>query len=305
MKYSILLNFFTILVFTQTTFGKVLQSYSTTRIKKYSQDARVAFWTQPYNVMTAHGLQGTLGHMSPIGFWGPYGNQPFNATYAFKQVGNWEKLADFLTKRGGPLSPVGPVLLTSEFGQLFFNNTVPASDLLAPGGALSIMGNAGVWSPLGLMGPFSINGAHGYDVDGDGNFLDLNQKVVRQKVLWGRTYPLHEFYRSNEIDDDPEKADTSFTEEGILGFGFLGGKKERWITSDEQQWIHINALNLIPGPIVTIEVYDEHGNLIESSKDLFLINFVALYVEKGTRFRIVIRSNVMTGYRLFVTGHIF
>lgn len=263
---------------------------------------RVQFWTNPANVMTAHGLQGTLGHMSPIGFWGPYGNMPFNATAAFKVAGDWSEFAKYLTQKGGPLSPQGPTLITSHYGQLFFNNNVPNSDLLVPGGALSIMGNAGVWSPLGMMGPFGPNGAHGYATDSQGNYIDSDNNVVREIKLWNRTYPLFEFYRPSALRDDPNCQDTSFVVEGILGFGLLGGSEEYTITSDQKQWIHINTVNLIPAVSVLIEIYDDSGNLIEESNDYLIINFVALYVEKGTKFKVKIRSTAMTGYRLYVTG---
>jgi hypothetical protein len=299
------MNILVIVIFLLSSFslhGKVLKSYSTTRVQKQSQDSRVSFWTNPANIMTAHGAQGTLGHMSPLGFWGPYGNMPFNATMAFKVAGDWSEFAKYLATKGGPLSPLGPTFITSFFGQLFYNNTVPNAYLLAPGGALSIMGNAGVWSPLGMMGPFGPNGAHGYASDSAGNYLGQNDQVVREIKLWGRTYPLYEFYRPSALDEDPERMDTSFVVEGVMGVGLLGGSREYIITSAEEQWIHINTVNLIPAVSVTIKVFDMSDNLIEESNDYFLINFVALYVEQGTKLKIKIRSTAMTGYRLFVTG---
>lgn len=296
---------FIVLIFISAQFlpveAKILKSYSTTRVLKSASDPRVSFWMNPANVMTAHGTQGVLGYFSPIGFWGPYGNMPFNATSAFKAAGDWSEFANYITQKGGPLSPQGPTLIVSEFGQQYFMNNVPNADLLAPGGALSIMGNAGVWSPLGIMGPFGPNGAHGLDTDFDGNYLDSAGNIVRNINLWGRDYPLYEFYRASAVDDQ-DVLDTSFVVEGIMGIGLLGGTREYLIASDSDQWIHLHAINLIPTPVVTIRVYDMNDNLIESSTDFFRVNFVALYAEKGTQFKVKIRSTMGTGYRFFVTG---
>lgn len=301
---KMLISFLLLILLTAQFFqaeARILKSYSMTRVKRQSGDARVAWWTSSLNVMSAHGANGTLGYLSPLGFWGPFGNMPHNASYAFKMAGDWSEFAKFITNKGGPLSPLGPTFIVSHSGQEFFNQNVPNSDLLAPGGPLSIMGNAGVWSPLGMMGPFGPNGAHGYSADTVGNYLDANGDIVRKIQLWGRDYPLYEFYRPSALDDQ-SVLDTSFVVEDVMGFGLLGGSREYIIESEDQQWIHLNALNLIPGPVVTIKVYDMQGNLIESSTDYFVNNFVALYAEKGTRFKVKVQSSMFTGFRFFVTG---
>lgn len=248
---------------------------------------------------------GVTGANGPLGSLGPFGNNFWNATAAFHVVGNWEDFAKALKAMNGPLSKHGPVFLTTELGKAMMSFTGSAH-LLAPGGVLHSVGNAGPLGPLGIAGMLGPNGAHGYTRNDKGDFVSKQRKIVKSIKIEShegeKSFDLYELYRLEKFDLSKIQ-DTSFALRGVINKSEQVSLK---VKSKVKQWVNVLVVNEYSLDAFHLKVEDESGNWVSSSENM-LSNFVSIKVERGTLLKITL-THAQTGhiykkpFRLFVTG---
>ncbi len=283
--------------------AQILRAFSASSLIEFGPAAEEGFWINPMGPL-ARG-RGVTGSYGPLGNLGPFGEAIWNSTNAFRAAGNWEQLAQALSRMNGPLSASGPVFLTTELGQAMLNFN-GAAHLLAPGGVLHALGNAGPLGPLGIAGMLGPNGAHGFSRNAAGNYLDQNRNVVRTIRINSHEGPkefdLYELYKLDSFRSS-EILDTSF---GLRGKIDRGQIVQLRVASKRAQWVNFLVVNEYELDSFALQVADEAGGVIESNAET-LSNFISVKVRPGTRLKVSLthRSSLHAfrkPFRLYVTG---
>ncbi len=287
--------------------ARILRGFSSSSLEKSNLSIEERSWLNPWGPLSR--TKGVLSAYGPLGRLGPFGDDFWNATFAFRLMGNWQDLAEALTQLEGPLSAAGPLFLTGTLAQSMASFMLPpgALTMLSPGGSLHVLGNGGALGPLGIAGALGPNGAHGFERNERGDYLNKNNRVVKTlsvKLADGaRRFDLFELYRADAVRST-EVLDTSFALRGTLA---SRGERKQLAYSKRRQWVSIVLVPEFELDGFAVKVRDERGNEF-SAESGALTSFVVLQVEGGTRLEISL-SHQRTGhvlahkpYRLIVTG---
>jgi hypothetical protein len=283
--------------------AQILRAYSAESLIKARLAADESFWVNPLGPLSH--TKGVTGAYGPLGNLGPFGENLWNATAAFRVVGNWEDLAKDLSQMNGPLSAAGPVFLTTELGQAMVNFN-GAAHLLAPGGVLHALGNAGPLGPLGVAGVLGPNGAHGLGRNAVGDYVDKNRTVIRSVRIDSHEGPKHfdlyELYKLDKLRSGVV-LDTSFAVRGTIDRGQSISFR---VASKREQWVNFLAVNEYELDSFSVTVRDEAGGELSSAAES-LSNFVSVKVRAGTRLHVTLAHKSSLHYlrkpfRIYVTG---
>lgn len=290
-----------------TAHAQIVKGFTASTVTKAELTATEKFWLNPMGPL-ARG-RGVTGSYGALGSLGPFGDNFWNATFAMNLMGNWQDLAQSLTQLYGPLSQQGPLFLTTELAQNWTTFSLPTSarELLAPGGVLHAVGNAGPLGPIGIAGPLGPNGAHGFERNERGDYLNKANRIVKAVTVElndkKERFELYELYDSQKITRD-EILDTSFAARGELSqFKSITFK----IKATRSEWINLLVVNEYELDRFSLKVTDQWGKSYLSDS-INLSAFVNVKVKSGTVLTVEVKHAgsahilVAKPYRLFVTG---
>lgn len=296
-----------ILAVLNTAHAQIVKGFTASSVSQAQLTATEKFWLNPLGPLSRG--RGVTGSYGPLGSLGPFGDNFWNATFVMNLMGNWQDFAETLTQLYGPLSQQGPLFLTTELAQHWAGFTLPTSakELLAPGGILHVVGNAGPLGPLGIAGPLGPNGAHGFDRNQRGDYLNKAKRVVKSVNVEmndkHERFDLYELYASDKLTPS-EILDTSFATRGELTQLDSVSFK---IKATRSEWISLLVVNEYELDRFTLKVTDDFGKSY-LSESVNLSAFVNVFVKAGTILSIEVKhagsAHFLTikPYRLFVTG---
>jgi len=263
------------------------------------------FYLPPY--LSTLLLIGPIGGSGPLGPFGPIGDNSWNPSIWMSGFIDWSNWVD---KIRGPLSSRGPLGESGPLSYYWYNKVCPCIGFLGKqmmiGGLFTILGPLGPLGALGPLGPLGPVGAHGYAVNGNGQYTH-NSKVITEisvpyDTTHNRTFPLyeryaHSFARSNRLD-------TSFLLQDVIYNASQPEDHSYSIFSEVQQFV---SFLLVPSSLLPIDywwkisVIDDRGKVVADG--LEYVPWVVVKLEAGTSVRVQVEGgDTGSAYRLFVTG---
>ena len=257
--------------------------------------------------LKALGFDGPIGCYGPLALNGPIGSNLWNKSSWINHFSwiDWESHTKGPLTKEGPLGENGPYTRKNYYhGSLFkMNSFSPHTRAF------------GVWSVLGPIGPLGAVGALGplgplanlFKANKNGEFLDekgnvettvsvaYNSSLYRQFDLFENYLP--SFAQSNVLD-------TSFMVQDDL-LNYRSKSATFLFTSSQNQFVHLLAVPLFRSGVFRIDLRDQSGKTIISSKSDKFVNFILFSAHKNQTYRVTISSSPFSfssSFRLFVTG---
>jgi hypothetical protein len=241
-------------------------------------------------------------------------------------VGDWEKWsATISAKTSAPLSAAGP--LVAGYAALPAINDFGRQ--LQGFGVFTALGPIGPLGALGPLGPLGPMGIHGLKPDGDGNFRDKKNAVVRSVSYpfdgkgANRAWNLCEFYTSvaaaNKANGHSAAADANFMVASniAVGIGYVQiPDRISFATDSSQQYVTVVVVPQTVFDAFALQIYELSTGfpggkrLIASSEETFYVNWAQFRAPAGgSRYEAVVQLSASTrvspfgfAYRLTVTA---